>query len=117
VADKKKPPEGGIFLEAEKITSSLQQVQRQGQQQVRQRQQQVRQVQQQGLQQQVRVLLFCHKRPRQRPTTLPRGVIFSWGYSFNRDKNVLRDAKCQNEFKHVTEPMDSIPSTQPLIIG
>ena len=58
------------------------------QQQVRQQQvqQQVR-VQQQVLQQQVQErqqvregLLFCHKRPEQRPTELPRGVIFSWGY-------------------------------------
>ena len=49
-------------------------------------QQQVRE-QRQELQQQVREqrqvregLLFCHKRPEQRPTELPRGVIFSWGY-------------------------------------
>jgi len=75
-------------LEAEKITSSLQQVQQRVQQQERQRQQQERQqqVQQQELQQQVQVLLFCHKRPRQRLTKLPRGGIFSWGISFNRDK-------------------------------
>ena len=72
-------------MEAEKITSSRQQVRQQEQQQVhqqqvRQEQQQVRE-QQQVLQQQVREgLLFCHKRPEQRPTELPRGVIFSWGY-------------------------------------
>ena len=71
-------------MEAEKITSSRQQERQQVQQQVRQ--QQVRE-QQQELQQQVQVqqqvregLLFCHKRPEQRPTELPRGVIFSWGY-------------------------------------
>jgi len=75
------------FLEAEKITSSR----RQERQQVQQRRQQVREQQQelqqqvreqqQELQQQVREgLLFCHKRPEQRPTELPRGVIFSWGY-------------------------------------
>ena len=75
-------------MEAEKITSSRRQVRQQEQQQVRrqQEQQQVRE-QQQELQQQVREqrqvregLLFCHKRPEQRPTELPRGVIFSWGY-------------------------------------
>jgi len=56
------------------------------QQRRRQEQQQVRE-QRQELQQQVREqrqvregLLFCHKRPEQRPTELPRGVIFSWGY-------------------------------------
>jgi len=49
-------------------------------------QQQV-QVQQQEPQQQVReqqqvqeVLLFYRKRPKQQPTKLPRGVIFSWGF-------------------------------------
>jgi hypothetical protein len=80
-------------LEAEKITSSLQQEQRQVQQQERQRQQQERQqVQQQGLQQQELVLLFCHKRLKQRPTKLPRGVIFSWGFPLIDTKNVSRDA-------------------------
>ena len=56
------------------------------QQERRQQEQQVRE-QRQELQQQVREqlqvregLLFCHKRPEQRPTELPRGVIFSWGY-------------------------------------
>jgi len=69
-------------LEAEKITSSRLQVRQQEQQQVHQQQeqQQVRE-QQQVLQQREREgLLFCHKRPEQRPTELPRGVIFSWGY-------------------------------------
>jgi len=69
-------------LEAEKITSSRQQVQ---QQELQRQEQQERQQEQrqQGLQQQERqqelVLLFCHKRPKRRPTMLPRGVIFSWG--------------------------------------
>jgi hypothetical protein len=58
------------------------------QQQVRQQQvqQQVRE-QQQELQQQVREqqqvqeeLLFYRKRPKQQPTKVPRGVIFSWGF-------------------------------------
>ncbi len=68
------------------------------QQRRRQEQQQVRE-QQQELQQQVREqrqaregLLFCHKRPEQRPTELPRGVIFSWGISFSRCENISRDA-------------------------
>jgi hypothetical protein len=68
-------------LEAEKITSSRQQVQQQELQ--RQEQQERQQEQRQELQQQERqqelVLLFCHKRPKRRPTMLPRGVIFSWG--------------------------------------
>jgi hypothetical protein len=72
-------------LEAEKITSSRQQVQRQVLQlQVQQVQQRV---QQQGLQQQVQqeqqqalgLLLFYRKRPEQQPTMLPTRVIFSWG--------------------------------------
>jgi hypothetical protein len=71
------------FLEAEKITSSLQQEQRQVQQReqqlVLQRERQ-QQEQQRGLQQQELGLLFCHKRLKQRPTKLPRGVIFSWEY-------------------------------------
>ena len=72
-------------MEAEKITSSRQQVRQQVLLRERQEQQQVRE-QQQVLQQQVREqqqereLLFCHRRPEQRPTELPRGVIFSWGY-------------------------------------
>jgi hypothetical protein len=57
------------------------------QQELQQLEQQERQqVQRQGLQQQEQqqelVLLFCHKRPKRRPTMLPRGVIFSWGISF-----------------------------------
>ena len=70
------------FVEAEKITSSRLR------QQVREQQVQQRvRVQQQALQQQVRVqqqvreeLLFYRKRPKQQPTKLPRGVIFSWGF-------------------------------------
>ena len=45
------------------------------------------QVQQQVLQQQVQEqqqereeFLFYRKRPKQQPTKLPRGVIFSWGF-------------------------------------
>jgi methionine salvage enolase-phosphatase E1 len=72
------------FVEAEKITSSRlrQQVQeQQGQQQVSQQQVQVQQEQQQALQRQVQeVFLFYRKRPKQQPTKLPRGVIFSWGF-------------------------------------
>ena len=70
-------------MEAEKITSSRQQVRRQVLLRERQEQQQVRerrQVLQQQVREQQQVLLFCHKRPEQRPTELPRGVIFSWGY-------------------------------------
>jgi hypothetical protein len=69
------------------------------QQQERQRQQQERQqqVQQQELQQQVQVLLFCHKRPKQRPTKLPRGVIFSWGISFNRYKKRFKGCHIPNK--------------------
>jgi len=77
--DQKKATRRWHFLEAEKITSSLQQEQRQVQRQVLQ-QEQRQQVQQQGLQQQELGLLFCHKRLKRRPTTLPRGVIFSWEY-------------------------------------
>jgi hypothetical protein len=77
--DQKKATRRWHFLEAEKITSSLQQEQRQVQQQVLQ-QEQRQQVQQQGLRQQELGLLVCHKRLKRRPTTLPRGVIFSWEY-------------------------------------
>jgi len=77
--DQKKATRRWHFLEAEKITSSLQQEQRQEQRQVLQ-QEQRQQVQQQGLRQQELGLLFCHKRLKRRPTTLPRGVIFSWEY-------------------------------------
>ena len=85
---KKKPPEGGVFFEAEKITSSLQQVRLQERQQVLQ--QQVRQVQQQELQQQVRQqeLLFCRKRPEQQPTKLPRGETFSWKFPLSDAKTL-----------------------------
>jgi hypothetical protein len=72
-------------MEAEKITSSLQQGQLREQQQVLrccQRQGQL-QVQQQGFQLQELALLFCHKQQGQRPRALPRAEIFSWGISFN----------------------------------
>jgi hypothetical protein len=70
------------LVEAEKITSSRlrQQVREQQQVLLQVREQQV-QAQQQELQQQVREgLLFYRKRPKQQPTKLPRGVIFSWGF-------------------------------------
>ena len=69
------------FIEAEKITSSRLRQQEQEQQQVSQQQVQVQQEQQQALQRQVQeVFLFYRKRPKQQPTKLPRGVIFSWGF-------------------------------------
>jgi len=68
----------------QKITSFRlqQQVQQQARQQgLQQQAQQQVQVQQQGLQQQVQEeFLFYRKRPKQQPTKLPRGVIFSWGF-------------------------------------
>ncbi len=44
-------------------------------QQMRQRRAQVQR--QEPVQQQVQLLVFCHKRPEQRPTRLPAGGIFS----------------------------------------
>jgi hypothetical protein len=57
-------------------------VQQQEQQRVQLQQQEQQQVQlQRQEQQQVReVFLFYRKRPKQQPTKLPRGVIFSWGF-------------------------------------
>ncbi len=46
-----------------------------GAQQLRQRRAQVQR--QEPVQQQVQLLVFCHKRPEQRPTRLPAGGIFS----------------------------------------
>jgi TPP-dependent pyruvate/acetoin dehydrogenase alpha subunit len=70
------------LVEAEKITSSRLRQQVQEQQQVlRQVREQQVQAQQQELQQQVQEeFLFYRKRPKQQPTKLPRGVIFSWGF-------------------------------------
>ena len=53
------------------------------------------QVQRQVLQQRVQEqqereeLLFYRKRPKQQPTKLPRGVIFSWGFLKNGSKNFV----------------------------
>ncbi len=79
----KKPPEGGFFCGLKRITSFRQQVQRRVQQQRQQqvrgpmRQQRVPVLQQERVRAQVRGFLFCHKRPKQRPSERPRGVIFS----------------------------------------
>jgi len=63
----------------QKITSSQLQQQVQERQQVRVQQQELQQRVQE--QQQVQEgLLFYRKRPKQQPTKLPRGVIFSWGF-------------------------------------
>jgi len=63
----------------QKITSSQLQQQVQERQQVRVQQQELQQRGQE--QQQVQEgLLFYRKRPKQQPTKLPRGVIFSWGF-------------------------------------
>jgi hypothetical protein len=58
------------------------QQQEQRQVQLQRQEQRVQQVQlQRQVQQQVReVFLFYRKRPKQQPTKLPRGVIFSWGF-------------------------------------
>jgi len=82
-SDTKKPPEGGFFVDGERITSFRQreqQVQRLRQQQVREqmRQQPVRVQLRELVRVQERGFLFCHKRPKRRPTWRPRGVIFSW---------------------------------------
>jgi hypothetical protein len=112
MTDKKKPPEGGIFFEAEKITSSLQQVRLQERQQEQQREQQV-------LQQQVQeVFLFYRKRPKQQPTKLPRGVIFSWGFLkewFEKFRG-MPHASVNNLYMQPSR-WTQAPSTQPLIIG
>ena len=51
---------------------------RQQQERVQMRQQPVRVQQRELVRVQERGLLFCHKRPKRRPTERPRGVIFSW---------------------------------------
>jgi len=111
------------LVEAEKITSSRlrQQVQVQVQQQVLQQQVQEQQVreQQQVLQQQVQeVFLFYRKRPKQQPTKLPRGVIFSWGFLkewFEKFRG-MPHALVNNRHMQPSR-WTQAPSTQPLIIG
>jgi hypothetical protein len=119
MTDKKKPPEGGIFFEAEKITSSLQQVRLQERQQVLQREQQVLQQQEQRqAQQQERLLLFYRKRPKQQPTKLPRGVIFSWGFLrewFEKFRGMPH--ALVNNLHMQPSRWTQAPSTQRFIIG
>jgi hypothetical protein len=90
-AGQKKATRRWHFLEAEKITSSLQQEQQQEQQLGLQQVQQQEQLglQQQG-QQQERLLLFYRKQPEQQPTKLPRGVTFSWKFPLS-DAKTLQD--------------------------
>jgi hypothetical protein len=60
--------------------------------QVQVQQQVQRQVLQQRVQEQQQEreeLLFYRKRPKQQPTKLPRGVIFSWGFLKNGSKNFV----------------------------
>jgi hypothetical protein len=85
-SDTKKPPEGGFFVGGKRITSFRQREQqvqqrvqrlRQQQEQVQMRQQPVRVQQQERVRVQERGFLFCHKRPKRRPSERPRGVIFS----------------------------------------
>ena len=108
-------------MEAEKITSSLQQVQLQVQQQVQHccQQQVQRQVRAQLLvQQQERELLFCHKQQGQRPRALPRAEIFSWGISFNRDKTHFKGCRQLETIQAGNRAAGlNRPSTQPSIIG
>jgi hypothetical protein len=110
------------LIEAEKITSSrLRQQVRVQQQVLRQvREQQVR-VQQQELQQQVQLqeeFLVYRKRPKQQPTKLPRGVIFSWGFLkewFEKFRG-MPHASVNNLYMQPSR-WTQAPSTQPLIIG
>jgi response regulator of citrate/malate metabolism len=103
------------LVKAEKITSSRlrQQVQRQ----VRVQQQ----VLQQLAQEQQRVqeeLLFYRKRPKQQPTKLPRGVIFSWGFLkewFEKFRG-MPHALVNNRHMQPSR-WTQAPSTQPFIIG
>jgi len=98
-----------------------QQVQVQVQQQVLQqqvREQQVRE-QQQVLQQQVQeVFLFYRKRPKQQPTKLPRGVIFSWGFLrewFEKFRGMPH--ALVNNLHMQPSRWTQAPSTQQCIIG
>ena len=90
-------------------------------QQVREQQelQQQVQVQQQGLQQRVQEeFLFYRKRPKQQPTKLPRGVIFSWGFLkewFEKFRG-MPHASVKNLYMQPSR-WTQAPSTQPFIIG
>jgi hypothetical protein len=105
------------LVEAEKITSSRLRQQVQVQRQVRVQQQ----VLQQLAQEQQRVqeeLLFYRKRPKQQPTKLPRGVIFSWGFLkewFEKFRG-MPHALVNNRHMQPSR-WTQAPSTQPLIIG
>ncbi|MEY3653376.1 MAG: hypothetical protein RL739_1546 [Pseudomonadota bacterium] len=86
VDEQKKATRRWLFLWLERITSFRQRgqqvqqpVQRQHRQQGREqmRQQQVQALRRERVREQERGLLFCHKRPKQRPSVRPRGVIFS----------------------------------------
>jgi hypothetical protein len=88
------------LVEAEKITSSRLQQQVQEQQQEREE------------------LLFYRKRPKQQPTKLPRGVIFSWGFLkewFEKFRG-MPHALVNNRHMQPSR-WTQAPSTQPLIIG
>jgi hypothetical protein len=109
------------LIEAEKITSSrLRQQVRVQQQVLRQVLRQVRE-QQQELQQQVQLqeeFLVYRKRPKQQPTKLPRGVIFSWGFLkewFEKFRG-MPHALVNNLYMQPSR-WTQAPSTQPLIIG
>ena len=90
-------------------------------QQVREQQelQQQVQVQQQGLQQRVQEeFLLYRKRPKQQPTKLPRGVIFSWGFLkewFEKFRG-MPHASVKNLYMQLSR-WTQAPSTQPFIIG
>ena len=79
------------------------------------------QVLQQLAQEQQRVqeeLLFYRKRPKQQPTKLPRGVIFSWGFLkewFEKFRG-MPHALVNNRHMQPSR-WTQAPSTQPLIIG
>jgi hypothetical protein len=108
------------LIEAEKITSSrLRQQVREQQQVLRQVREQQVQAQQQELQQQVQEeFLFYRKRPKQQPTKLPRGVIFSWGFLkewFEKFRG-MPHASVNNLYMQPSR-WTQAPSTQPLIIG
>jgi hypothetical protein len=76
-SDTNKPPEGGFFVDGERITSFRQREQqvqqraqrlRQQQERVQMRQQPVQVQQREPVREQERGFLFCHKRPKRRPT-------------------------------------------------
>jgi hypothetical protein len=105
------------LVEAEKITSSRLRQQVQVQRQVRV-QQQVLQQRVQEQQQEREELLFYRKRPKQQPTKLPRGVIFSWGFLkewFEKFRG-MPHASVKNLYMQLSR-WTQAPSTQPFIIG